>query len=110
MSQDQAIQLALKIVLTSGIVSILAFIADYWRLAPWWKNPIGRTIVIKDFLLILCLLPPVVSLFFQFNRLTSNVAAWIDISDFGLLTPCMIWRIVVWERIHRGKDRPGDEP
>ena len=104
MSQDQWLILLLKIVLVCGAVSVALFVAEYtWR-AAWWRNPIGRTLVVKDILLILCLVPSILSLFLSFNRLTSHIAAWVDVGLFGLLTPAMLWRIVVFERVHREKD------
>ena len=103
MTQDQWIILLLRIVLIADVVAIAAFIAIYWRLAPWYKNPIGRTIVIKDILLLLVLIPSVLSLFFSFNRLTSHVAAWLDIAMLALLAPTMVWRCAVWLKIHREK-------
>lgn len=104
MTQDQVIILLLKIVLVADVLSIAAFIAVYQRLAPWWKNPIGRTIVIKDILLLMVLLPSVLSLFLQFNRLTSHIAAWLDIGLFALLAPVMVWRCAVWIKIYRQKE------
>lgn len=107
MSQDQAIILLLKVVLVCGAVSVALFVAEYtWR-AAWWKNPIGWALVVKDILLILCLLPSILSLFLQFNRLTSHIAAWIDVGLFGLMTPVMLWRIAVFERVHRDKKAAG---
>jgi hypothetical protein len=100
-TQDQLLILLLRIVLIGGVVSILAFIAQYTRLAPWWRSPVGRTIVIKDALLLGVLVPSVLSLFFEFNRLSSHIAAWVDIVFLGLITPVMCWRIWIWERIHR---------
>ena len=107
MSQDQWIILLLKIVLTSGALSVITFILVYSRLAPWYRNEIGRTLVVKDILLVLMLTPSLLSLYFQFNRLTSHIAAWLDIVLFGALTPVMLWRCAVWVRIHRAKDSRG---
>lgn len=103
MSQDALIILALRIVLIADVVSIAAFVVVYWRLAPWYRNAIGRTIVIKDLLLILILIPSIMSLFFSFNRLTSHIAAWVDIGLFALLAPVMLWRCAVWMHIYRQK-------
>lgn len=108
MNQDQLIILLFKVVLISGAASVTLFIAVYWRLAPWWRNEIGRTIVVKDFLLIACLMPSILSLFFHFSRLTSYVAAWTDVALFGLLTPVMLWRVRVWHRVHKNKETAGD--
>jgi hypothetical protein len=108
-NQDHLILLLFKIVLVADVVSIAAFIAQYWRLAPWYKNPIGRTIVIKDILLIVCLLPSVLSLFWHFSRLTSHIAAWVDVASFGLIAPVMAWRILVWQSIHKNKAGTGGQ-
>lgn len=108
MSQDSWIILLLKVVLVCGAVSVALFVAEYtWR-TRWgcFRNDIGRTLVWKDILLIACLLPSILSLFFQFTRLTSHVAAWVDVGLFGLLTPAMWWRIAVFERVHKQKDAP----
>ena len=107
MTQDQMILLLLKIILIADVVSIVAFVADYTRLAPWWRNPIGRTIVVKDILLVLVLIPSVLSLFFTFSRLSSHIAAWVDVVLLGSLAPVMLWRIVVWRRVQAAK---ADEP
>lgn len=106
MSQDQWIILLFKIVLLADLAALAAFIGLYTAWAPWWRNPIGRTIVVKDVLLALALLPSVLSLFFHFSRLTSHVAAWCDVATFGLIGPVMVWRCAVWRKIVRGRDHP----
>ena|SRR5215475_13375350 len=104
MTQDELLILLFKVTLIAAAVSIGTFIATYSMWAPWWRNPIGRTIVIKDILLVLVLVPSILSLFFAFNRLTSHIAAWVDVALFGALTPVMLWRVVVFHRIHREKE------
>ena len=113
MTQDQAIILGFKVTEVASLVTIAAFVAYYTRLVPWWKNPIGRTIVAKDLALILVLMPSALSIFFHFNRLTSYVAAWFDIAAFALVPVIMVWRIIAWHRLDRlgklprnGHDRP----
>jgi len=103
MSQDQWIILLFKIVLVADLVCLAGFVAVYTRLAPWWRNPIGRTLVIKDLLLAAALTPSILSIFVHFNRLTSHIAAWADVITFGAIAPVMIWRIAVWVKIHRAK-------
>ena len=111
--EERLIILLLKIVLISGAVSVALFVAEYtWRTrGAAWKNDIGRTLLWKDVLLIACLVPSILSLFFSFNRLTSNIAAWLDVGLFALLTPAMWWRIAVFERVHKQKNAapPPDE-
>lgn len=121
MTQDDAIILAFKAAEVSGLVTITFFIICYSTWARWWSNQIGRTIVVKDLLLIVVFIPSVLSLFLDFNRLTSHIAAWTDIAMIGLISPVMIWRTVVFWRIHkagRGRldvplkpsDEEGEEP
>ena len=101
MTQDQFIILGFKIADVASVVTIVAFVAYYTRVARWWRNPVGRTIVAKDLALILVLLPSVLSMFLHFNRLTSYVAAWFDVTSFALVPVIMAWRIVVWHRLDR---------
>jgi hypothetical protein len=100
-----------KIALIADMIAITGFVADYSRLARWWKNPIGRTIVLKDLFLLGVISLIVLSVFFHFSRLTSEVASWIQISLLGGMALAMAWRILVFERIHRNgkpKDRDDD--
>jgi hypothetical protein len=98
-----------KIALIADMVAIAAFICDYSRLAPWWKNPVGRTIVLKDLFLLGVISLIVASVFFQFSRFTSEVASWIQIALLGGMAVAMLWRILVFERIHRNGRRPKDD-
>lgn len=110
MTSPPLLILLTKITLIADMVAIIAFIADYSRLAPWWRNPVGRTIVIKDLLLLGVISMVVLSVFFQFSRLTSQVAAWIQIAELAAMAVVMLWRIVVFERIHRhGTPKDGDD-
>ncbi len=103
MKQDEVVLLLFKVVLIADLVTLAAFVADYsWR-AKWWSNAIGRTLVIKDLLLGAAITPSVLSLFFHFTRLSSRIAAWVDITLFAAIAVVMTWRVAVFERIHREK-------
>lgn len=101
MSQDQAILLTFKVILIINEVAIISFIGIYTKLAKWWQNVIGRSIVILDGLLGLAFVPTILSLFFHFSRLSSVIAAWIDVGLFTLIAGTMISRCLTWIRIHR---------
>ena len=101
MSQDQWIVLLLRVFLISGFASLVAWIALYTKLARWWRNPIGRTLVIKTALIAVLFIPSILSLFFKMNRLTSHIAAWVDVVAIGAVTPVMLWRSAVWLRIYK---------
>ena len=102
MSQDALIILLFKVVLVADLLSVFAFLV-------WWRHVTGRSIAIKDILLGAALTPSTLSLFFKFNRLTSHVSAWIDISLFGLIAVVMAWRCVTWVKIHRKGERDAEE-
>lgn len=106
MSQDQIIILLFKIVLLTNIAAILAFVGIYTKFAPWWKNVIGRSIVILDLLLGAAFIPSVISLFWSLNRLTSHIIAWIDIGIFALIAGAMATRCITWVRIHKKEKSP----
>ena len=106
MTQDEAIILAFKVVEVASVAAIAAFIGCYSRWARWWSNPIGRTIVLKDIALVLVLIPSILSIFIDFNRLTSHIAAWFDIGSFALVPVIMCWRIAVFRKIHKAGELP----
>lgn len=108
MSQDGLIVLLLKIGLISGFSSIVLWVAVYTRLAKWWHNPLGRTLVVKSALLAGLFVPTALSLFFHLNRFDSRIAAWADVILIGAVTPVMTWRIAVWLRLHKTDRLPRD--
>ena len=108
MSQDEAILLAFKVVEVASVVTIAVFIGCYTRWAAWFRNPIGRTIVLKDIALILVLIPSILSIFINFSRFTSHIAAWFDVGSFALVPIIMCWRIAVFRKIHRAGKLPQD--
>jgi hypothetical protein len=103
MSQDELLLLLFKVVLIASEAATVAFTVVYSVLAPWWANPIGRTLVQLDILLGLALVPSILSLFWHFNRLTSHIAAWVDVGLFALIALTLFARIPLWIRLHRDK-------
>jgi len=112
MTQDELLLRCLQIVLISGFLSLAGWVAVYTKLAPWWRNPIGRTLVTKTTLIAVMFIPSILALFFHFSRQGSRVAAWVDIALIGAVTPVMVWRTVVWLRLYKAGivPRDGGEP
>lgn len=105
---DQAIVILLRIFLVSGFASITLWIVTYSMVARWWRNPVGRAIVLFGALVAALLVPTTLSLFFHLGRATSLAAAWADVALIGSVTPVMCWRIVTWRRLARyDQQRPG---
>jgi hypothetical protein len=107
-SQEQWIIFAFKVVEVASVVTIAVFIACYSRWAAWFRNPIGRTIVYKDIALVLVLVPSILSIFINFNRLTSHIAAWFDVAAFAMVPVIMVWRTLVFRKIHKAGELPQD--
>ena len=101
MTREDWLILSFKVVVIAAFLSLAAWIAIYTKLSPWWRSPIGKTLVIKTSLIALLLVPSILALFFHFSRFTSMVAGWVDVALIGLICPVMIWRSAVWVRIHR---------
>lgn len=99
LSQTQIIVLLLKIGLIAGLASIGLWTAAYSRLADWWSNPVGRTLVVEALLVAGLFVPQILSLFFNLNRLDSYIAAWADVALVGLVSPIMWWRTIVFLRM-----------
>jgi hypothetical protein len=106
-TQDQVILLAFKVVEVASVVTIALFVACYtwWTRGKCWTNPIGQTIVIKDIALVLVLVPSLLSIFVNFNRLTSHIAAWFDVTFFAAVPVIMVWRVIAWRGIHKSGKR-----
>lgn len=104
MTQDQLIIDLFKADLIADVIGVVLFVVVYAMLAPWWRNPIGRTLVMMDILIGLGLLPSVMSLFFHFNRQASLIAAWFDVADFAAIAIVLFLRIPLWIRLHREKE------
>jgi predicted ABC-type exoprotein transport system permease subunit len=100
-SQDQVIGLLLRTFLISGFASIVLWVVLYSVWAPWWRNMVGRTIVVKDALIAALLVPTAVALFVHLSRRNSLDLAWADVALLALITPVMSWRIVSWARYRR---------
>ena len=106
MSQEAWIVLCLKVALIAGFVSLAGWIALYTALAPWYRNPIGRTLVAKTALVAAMFVPTTLSLFWHLSRKDSYLVGWIDVALIGLVTPVMVWRSVVWVKLHRAGRLP----
>jgi hypothetical protein len=109
--QEQLIEILLRIFLISGFCSIAGWVGTYtWMgfhgAGKWWRNPVGRSLVIKSALLGLLLVPSILSLFFKFSRQTSDIAGWVDTGLIALITPVMWWRVRVWVRLHKAGRLP----
>lgn len=90
---------ALQVVLISGFCSLVMWVVVYTLLAPWWRNPIGRTLVAKTVLIAALLVPTTIGLYFP--HINHVAWTWVDIVLIGLITPVMLWRTIVWLKLYK---------
>lgn len=110
MSTAQLTVLLLKIAECFAAGATTFFIAEYSVFAPWWKDDVGRTIVWKDIALLQAFGLSILSLFFNFNRLTSEVAGFLGVFVIFEIGFVMCWRCYVWYKLHKKKPSlPGNE-
>jgi hypothetical protein len=109
MTQDQLVILCFKVALISGFCSLAVWISLYTALAKWWRNPIGRSLVRLAALTAGLYVPTTLSLFFNLNRFDSRMVGWVDVVMIALVTPEMLWRSVVWWRLHKAGGLPRDD-
>jgi hypothetical protein len=106
--QEQVIEAILKVTLVTGFASIAIWIWTYTALARWWRNPVGRSLVMHAGLIAVLLVPSTLSLYFHLSRGTSDIAAWLDTALITAITPVMLWRCVVWVRLSRAGELPSE--
>ena len=108
MTQAQWLILSLKIALPAAQASLLAWVAVYTRLTggKWVHNPVGRSIVCLALLSTASMAILALSLFAHFSHLGAEIAGWVYFAVISLTVPAMLWRIVVFLRLHRADQLP----
>lgn len=77
------------------------FVVLYSVFAPWWADPMGRSIVAFDVALLLALLPSALHYAFGLN-VAHPWFAWYDLVSLWTIAAVTAWRIVAIVRVHRG--------
>lgn len=108
MNEASLVILLFKIAVCFATGTTLLFIAEYTKFAPWWKEPVGQTIVWKDIALLQAFGITIVSLFFGLSKQTSYIAGFVDAAIIFEIGCVMAWRCWVWYKIHRGKRKNGN--
>jgi hypothetical protein len=94
-----------------GIVFLIPlFIVQYSLLAKWWKNAVGRTIVLLDVCLLAALVP---SIFLMIDPdearryFTTHVDDYVGTAIVVVVFGVVLTRIWMWERIRRRRHHNG---
>jgi len=101
---EQWILVAFKVVDVAAITGTALWIGVYTYLAKWWATPLGATVVRLAIYLGGAFLLAFASLFFHFNRTSSDVAGIIDVGFYGLVAAELFYRVPMWIRLHMRTD------
>jgi ABC-type branched-subunit amino acid transport system permease subunit len=105
-TQAQLIADATQDVVLAAFIASLAFIAVYTVMAPWWRSPIGRALIMLDASLALTLAP---SSLHQVTGITITASlgfAWYYLVSLTMVAASTIWRTWIIYRAQRPR-RPG---
>jgi hypothetical protein len=101
-----------KVALIADIAGVLAFVAVYTALEPWWNNWVGRFIISREVALALALTPFVLSFFFTLNRLDNDIAAWTLFGSLAAMALILLAGCVIWtdQSLKRRRQRRDSQP
>lgn len=88
----------------AAFFAALLFIVAYTFLAPWWRNPIGITMVALDGVIAGVILPHMLRLLFGVDE-DSTFFIWFVIVVFTCSVPVILWRTGILVQAHRGRFR-----
>lgn len=76
------------------------WVIQYTLSAPWWRDKIGRSFVLKDLFLLLLLIPTCLLQLWP-RLLTVTEAFWVEVAVFGGIAAVVAGRCVLFWRIQR---------
>jgi hypothetical protein len=95
-TQAQWQMLASKVTVLAAIVTLTSWVIVYTNLANWWTDHVGRTFAFKTIILIFLLVLTVPEMFWTLTRDEIVGLTWVQIALVALISPVMVWRIVVF--------------
>lgn len=83
-------------------IAELVFVIRYTMIAPWWRNPVGSTIVALGICLLVILVPTCIELALPTVEFFRSVTwQWVTVTDLLIVPAVAIWRLLYWERVYR---------
>lgn len=102
MTEIQWLSLYAKSVEVAALVMAGLFIIQYTWYSPWWRDAVGRTIVLMDAAVFLSVAPAVIESYFPLTVAEKVTAHWVNVSFIALIPVIFLWRIAVWRRMSHG--------
>lgn len=100
----------LKWSLTVMTIVLIACIIQYSVYQPWWKDPIGRVIVLLEVTLLIFNAPLLASEWFRLSVSVAIVLTWILVGGIILTILALTARFFTWMREYRQfKRRPAED-
>lgn len=84
----------------AATVAILLWIVQYTLSAPWWRDQVGWTIVLKDVFLLAILVPSCIAILWP-SVVSVKDLAYIEAVMLPAITLAMIIRMAIWFRIRK---------
>jgi hypothetical protein len=84
----------------AATLAVLVSTLQWTASSPWWKDPIGGTVVGKDLALLVILIPTTILLIWP-GLISPLAGAVIGLASMVAITIVMVWRSVALYRIQR---------
>lgn len=88
-------------------IVLVACIVQYTLYQPWWKDPVGLTVVLLEAMMLIQILPQMYGDFFVKDTQGLIELAWSAIIIAEGVTLALGLRFVTWWRIQRGTPHAG---
>lgn len=84
----------------AATLAVIESVLQWTASSPWWKDPIGSTFVVKDFALLVVLVPTTILLIWPdvISQLAGAILLFVSMVS---ITAVMVWRSVVLYKIQR---------
>lgn len=95
------LQLGRSVEIAALVLAVL-FVAQYTWYSPWWRDPIGRTVVAEAVAVFLSLAPGLFESYFTLTTTEYVVMLWFNFAFIALIPAIFAWRILVWHKLPHG--------
>jgi hypothetical protein len=91
-----------EVITLASFFAAVGFVALYSVLAPWWKTPLGRSIVALDTAVAMTVAPSVLHFVFGVTSLKSETFAFFTLGAFTMIPIIIVWRGWLLWRLQTG--------
>jgi drug/metabolite transporter (DMT)-like permease len=104
-TSEQWVHLALKAGSIAALVGLLQWVVIYTVLESWWRNQVGRSLVLLAGLAMVTPIVFILALFFGLSRFSSQALGWAEAGVLFATFAAMVRRSYIWVKIARKGQR-----